>query len=201
MKKLVISILMLTAGAACAMAQVSVGAGFLSQTSKTTISNSSSSDNYNGFYAGADFAYGLGHNISVVPGLYYGYLTSKSDIAGIAEATTVCHNLMIPVNIRYTYPILNELDVFAYAGPVFNVGLAATTTGSIAGFTSEVDLYADNEFSRKRFDLGIDLGVGFDIANLIRINVGYTFGLLDLDKIDSSTTRNNTLNVGVAFLF
>ena len=192
---------MLTAGAVCAMAQASIGAGFLSQTSKTTISNSSSSDTYNGFYAGADFAYGLGHNISVVPGVYYGYLTSKSDIAGIAEATTVCHNLLIPVNVRYTLPILDQLDIFAYAGPVFNIGLAAKTTGSVAGFTSEIDLYGDNDYSLKRFNLGIDLGVGFDIAELIRLNVGYTFGLLDMDKLDSSTTKNNTFNVGVAFLF
>ena len=57
------------------------------------------------------------------------------NIAGfeLANGKTQSHYLMIPIDLRYSFHALDFLDVFALAGPRFNVGLASTTTVSALG--------------------------------------------------------------------
>ena len=78
MKKIIISLAIAIAAAVSANAQVSVGAGYLNQTNKTTVSNNSTTRALNGFYAGVDLGYGLGYGLSIVPGVYYGYVAGKN---------------------------------------------------------------------------------------------------------------------------
>ena len=78
MKKIFMVIALAAALCFTAKAQYSIGAGYLNQTSTTSVSNSSSSSSANGLYVGADAAYSLGSGFSVAPGLTYSYLSSKS---------------------------------------------------------------------------------------------------------------------------
>lgn len=207
MKKLILSLAIAAIAAGSAMAQVSVGAGYLNQTSKSSLSESSSSKgSSDGFYVGADFSCPIIAGLSVDPGVYYGFLTSSTDvnIAGfeLANGKTQSHYLMIPIDLRYSFHALDFLDVFALAGPRFNVGLASTTTVSALGDAVEqkVDNYGENS-SLQRFDFGLGVGIGFDLFQMVRIKVGYDWGLLDVNKTDAVTTNNSMLHAGVAFLF
>lgn len=207
MKKLILSLAIAAIAAGSAMAQVSVGAGYLNQTSKSSLSESSSSKgNSDGFYVGAAFSCPIIAGLSVDPGVYYGFLTSSTDvnIAGfeLANGKTQSHYLMIPIDLRYSFHALDFLDVFAMAGPRFNVGLASTTTVSALGDAVEqkVDNYGENS-SLQRFDFGLGVGIGFDLFQMVRIKVGYDWGLLDVNKTDAVTTNNSMLHAGVAFLF
>lgn len=207
MKKLILSLAIAAIAAGSAMAQVSVGAGYLNQTSKSSLSeNSSSKGNSDGFYVGATFSCPIIAGLSVDPGVYYGFLTSSTDvnIAGfeLANGKTQSHYLMIPIDLRYSFHALDFLDVFALAGPRFNVGLASTTTVSALGDAVEqkVDNYGENS-SLQRFDFGLGVGIGFDLFQMVRIKVGYDWGLLDVNKADAVTTNNSMLHAGVAFLF
>jgi len=197
MKKIFITIALIAAAATSAMAQISVGAGYLSNDLK----NGSTTNNFNGFYAGANVSYGLGSGFAVAPGLYYGYLTSDGSIAaGLLETKTNNHYLAIPVNFTYSLPVADVLDVFAYAGPWFNIGLASKTKGTLLGTSTEVDNYGDNG-SLNRFDVALGCGLGVEVADLVRVNFGYSWGLLDLDKADNSTTKSQGWHVGLAILF
>ena len=172
MKKIIISLAIAIAATVSASAQVSVGAGYLNQTNKTTVSNNSSSRALNGFYAGVDLGYGLGYGLSIVPGVYYGYISGKTTaLEGVAEANYVRHDIAIPVNVKYGIDILDALNVFAYAGPQFNIGLASTSTATVAGISKSINNFDENGAER-RFDLSIGVGLGFDVADLIRINLG-----------------------------
>ncbi len=201
MKKIIISLAIAIAAAVSASAQVSVGAGYLNQTNKTTVSNNSSSRALNGFYAGVDLGYGLGYGLSIVPGVYYGYIAGKTTaLEGVAEANYVRHDIAIPVNVKYGIDILDALNVFAYAGPQFNIGLASTSTATVAGISKSINNFDENGAER-RFDLSIGVGLGFDVADLIRINLGYNFGLLNRANSENVVTKANTLHVGLAVLF
>lgn len=207
MKKLILSLAIAAIAAGSAMAQVSVGAGYLNQTSKSSLSESNSSKgSSDGFYVGAAFSCPIIAGLSVDPGVYYGFLTSSTDvnIAGfeLANGKTQSHYLMIPIDLRYSFHALDFLDVFALAGPRFNVGLASTTTVSALGDAVEqkVDNYGENS-SLQRFDFGLGVGIGFDLFQMVRIKVGYDWGLLDVNKTDAVTTNNSMLHAGVAFLF
>lgn len=207
MKKLILSLAIAAIAAGSTMAQVSVGAGYLNQTSKSSLSESSSSKgSSDGFYVGAAFSCPIIAGLSVDPGVYYGFLTSSTDvnIAGfeLANGKTQSHYLMIPIDLRYSFHALDFLDVFALAGPRFNVGLASTTTVSALGDAVEqkVDNYGENS-SLQRFDFGLGVGIGFDLFQMVRIKVGYDWGLLDVNKTDAVTTNNSMLHAGVAFLF
>lgn len=201
MKKIIISLAIAIAAAVSASAQVSVGAGYLNQTNKTTVSNNSSSRALNGFYAGVDLGYGLGYGLSIVPGVYYGYISGKTTaLEGVAEANYVRHDIAIPVNVKYGIDILDALNVFAYAGPQFNIGLASTSTATVAGISKSINNFDENG-SERRFDLSIGVGLGFDVADLIRINLGYNFGLLNRANSENVVTKANTLHVGLAVLF
>lgn len=201
MKKIIISLAIAIAAAVSASAQVSVGAGYLNQTNKTTVSNNSSSRALNGFYAGVDLGYGLCYGLSIVPGVYYGYISGKTTaLEGVAEANYVRHDIAIPVNVKYGIDILDALNVFAYAGPQFNIGLASTSTATVAGISKSINNFDENGAER-RFDLSIGVGLGFDVADLIRINLGYNFGLLNRANSENVVTKANTLHVGLAVLF
>ena len=201
MKKIIISLAIAIAATVSASAQVSVGAGYLNQTNKTTVSNNSSSRALNGFYAGVDLGYGLGYGLSIVPGVYYGYISGKTTaLEGVAEDNYVRHDIAIPVNVKYGIDILDALNVFAYAGPQFNIGLASTSTATVAGISKSINNFDENGAER-RFDLSIGVGLGFDVADLIRINLGYNFGLLNRANSENVVTKANTLHVGLAVLF
>ena len=201
MKKIIISLAIAIAAAVSANAQVSVGAGYLNQTNKTTVSNNSTTRALNGFYAGVDLGYGLGYGLSIVPGVYYGSVAGKTTaIDGLAEANYVRHDIAIPVNVKYGIELLDVLDVFAYAGPQFNIGLASTSTASVAGISKSVNNFAEDG-SERRFDLSIGVGLGFDVAEILRINLGYNFGLLNRANSENIVTKANTLHVGLAVLF
>ena len=59
--------------------------------------------------------------------------------------------------------------------------------------------YNPDEVSGFAFGLGV--GIGFDLFQMVRIKVGYDWGLLDVNKTDAVTTNNSMLHAGVAFLF
>lgn len=200
MKKIILSIALVAVAASSAMAQISVGAGYLSATTTTKIADASTSGVSGGFYAGADAAYNLGLGFAIAPGLYYGYLSSNEDLYGVANSSTKSHYLSIPVNVQYSLPLLDELDVFAYAGPKFNIGLASKTTASVLDVSTEIDNYGENS-NLQRFDLALGVGLGVDIFDIVRVKFGYNWGLLDLNKSENITTNNSYWHVGAAFLF
>jgi hypothetical protein len=215
MKKIILTLALVAAAATSAMAQFSVGAGYLNQNVKSTYTSGSSTSTSNtgaqGFYVGADAAYNLGYGVSVVPGIYYGYLgnDSASSVAGLvgAEGSTKSHYIAVPVNFKYGIGLGDLLNVFAYAGPQFELGVSSKTTYTAVvlgqSASSTVDNYSGDDSHLNRFNISLGAGIGVDVAEMVRVNFGYHYGLLNMYKgSDSNYKINNSYwSVGAAFLF
>ena len=201
MKKIILTFALIAAAATGAMAQIEVGAGYLNQTSKYSWSSSSTDATSSGFYAGAGVDYELGTGLSVVPGIYYGYVSSESSLL-LANSTTKNHYVAVPVNFKYSIAPVDMLKVFAYAGPRFELGVSSKSTASALGASTTLDNYGDNG-SLKRFNISLGAGLGVDVSELVRVSGGYSLGLLNMlkDGDDNTSIKTSYWHIGASLLF
>ena len=116
-----------------ASAQIGVGLGYNLLTTTATMADESEDDSLNGFYLEATYDFNfLNKNwgsLGLQPGVRYTFAgESESDeVAGVkAKASFTEHYLDVPVNVKYAYDIIpTTLKVYAFAGPVFSLGLAS----------------------------------------------------------------------------
>lgn len=201
MKKIILTFALIAAAATGAMAQIEVGAGYLNQTAKYSWSSSSTDATSSGFYAGAGVDYELGTGLSVVPGIYYGYVSSESSLL-LANSTTKNHYVAVPVNFKYSIAPVDMLKVFAYAGPRFELGVSSKSTASALGASTTLDNYGDNG-SLKRFNISLGAGLGVDVSEIVRVSGGYSLGLLNMlkDGDDNTSIKTSYWHIGASLLF
>ena len=201
MKKIILTFALIATAATGAMAQIEVGAGYLNQTARYSWSSSSTDATSSGFYAGAGVDYELGTGLSVVPGIYYGYVSSESSLL-LANSTTKNHYVAVPVNFKYSIAPVDMLKVFAYAGPRFELGVSSKSTASALGASTTLDNYGDNG-SLKRFNISLGAGLGVDVSELVRVSGGYSLGLLNMlkDGDDNTSIKTSYWHIGASLLF
>ena len=194
-----------------AVAQVSIGAGYVNSADRVKTSNTETQvNNANGFYGGLGFTLPIAGDLSVTPGVYYTYLTSgtaNSVGGGILSwaGTTKEHYINVPVRLEYGAEILPNFRLFFFGGPTFSAGLASKTTltGSVLGFSANtvIDNYKDTD-NYGRYDILLGGGMGVDLAKRIRVTAGYDFGMLNrYTNSDNIVRHRNQLHAGVALLF
>ena len=192
-----------------AFAQMSVNAGYLNSTQSFANSNSKSI-NSNGAYAGVSFNIPLAGGFAVAPGVYYSMITNKSGGAGTilgipasASSTFMEHAVNVPVYFNYGMDLARDTNIFLYAGPTVQYGLASTlkydaNVLGISGSTTS-DNYKNTNYNRMNVYLGG--GIGFHVS-AIQITVGYDYGMMNLYKGDNATkTHRSNLKLGVGFVF
>ena len=195
--------------ATSAFAQLSVGAGYLSNTQKYSYTSGSSTTTTptttSGFYAGADYGFDLGQGLGLSAGLKGAFLFGKDTASLLGVSTTSKSTeiyLAVPVLVNYNYAITNDFKVFAYAGPSFAFGLSSKskTTNNVNDDVTTTDHYGDDsKYGRTNLFLGA--GVGVDLLNMIRIKAGYDIGLLNRSSADNTKINDAQWSVGVAYLF
>jgi len=160
---------------------------------------------------GYDINEGVGFGIST--GLYYSYLAGKVTLPGfsIISGDMVEHALNIPVKAGYSVPVGSGLKGFLNVGPTFVCGLSSKIK-PLGVDLLETDLYKHEYLGR--FDIMVGGAIGAELNDMIRISVGYDFGMLDQfgaglkGKNDDGSTKDsalklnrNRLTVGLAFMF
>ena len=216
MKKIISTILaasMMLLGTS-AFAQVSVGAGYLNETNKAKIGDSSTNMGaLNGFYAGLGYDINEGAGFGISTGLYYSFLTGDVSLPSFSfiSGEMTEHALNIPVKAGFSVPLSDGFKGFLNVGPTFVCGLAS----SIKPFGADLlktDIYKHEYLGR--FDIMVGGSIGADINDLIRVSLGYDLGMLDQfgagikGKNEDGTTKDrnyslnrNRLTVGLSFLF
>lgn len=215
MKKFILSIALVAAAATTAFAQIeglSVGAGYTTSTMKVTATSGSTTNTdtqeFGGFYAGASYTVlTLGPGIGITPGLYFSSVSYKKDkdILGGVESGSESY-LNLPINFSYKLDLVpGTLAIAPYVGPTFSLGLASKVKYENGSTTNTTDLYGDDS-DYSKFNIAIGGGLALDIVDMIRVTVGYNYGLLnrytgDQDPVKYNYNNNTGFNFGVAYLF
>ena len=207
MRKVILSIIAL-AMAATAFGQfpkgLSVGAGYTTgdKTFKTPGFDKQTL-NMGGFYVGASYNLAIGESgLGLEPGLYL--RIDKADAgAYLAPGVDLKEtSLDVPVFVNYAIPVTDILKITPYLGPSFMYNF----TAKFVADDDELDLYKEDkangvESTYSHINLFVGGGVALDIADIIRVSVGYDLGLLNRSTDDDSTIKENRLHFGVAYLF
>ncbi len=203
-----------------AFAQLSAGAGYINATEKSIHKTDNKTDTYttglNGFYVGAQYdmpvpaVNGLGLNAGVYAnflfanehsdGVTISFLNINNAGAGTSKYSDI--SLNIPINATYGFDISRDTKVFAYAGPIFQLGLSNTNkwVPDSGNNSSETDNFAGNNPNRNRFNLLIGGGIGAQVAG-IRIVLGVDQSLLNYLTADNYTGSRFQLKLGVGYAF
>ena len=186
-----------------AFAQMSVNAGYLNSTLKT----SNTADNANGAYAGVSFNIPVAGGLAIAPGVYYSMLTSK-ETASLGSIFTGSGTFMeqavnVPVYLNYGIDLARDTKVFLFGGPTLQYGLASTVKydANVAGVSGSTthNNYKNENFNRMNVYLGG--GMGFQVSAL-QITVGYDYGMMNQYKGDNATQcHRSNLKLGVGFVF
>jgi hypothetical protein len=217
MKKIIASIFaaaMLLVGTE-AFAQLVPGAGYLLSIEKSKSEKQSlDAVKHNGFYVGASYNIPLTGGLGVAPGLYADMLFYNG-AATFAQLITFSEHytelaINLPVNLNYRFEISDNASIWAFAGPVFQLGLVARSTyngridyGPIHINEGEAfNHYNSENGDMNRFNIYMGGGLGFQVGDLL-FSVGYDHNLLNVDKSSAEgwKTNRNQIKIGINFAF
>ncbi|MBR5384638.1 MAG: outer membrane beta-barrel protein [Bacteroidales bacterium] len=172
----------------------SVTAGYLNVREEMSLSYSgdsfSETTGLNGFFAGVGYEMTIGgvENLSALGQLVYAYCGNKEN--GISGSY---HNVNVPIRVKYTFDVSDQIGIFAYAGPVASIGLIAKNKEG----GQSVSLYKDDLL--KRFDVKIGAGIGVEVNEMFSVYCGYDKGLLNLMKSDVLKIHTDFITVGISY--
>ena len=185
-----------------AIAQPSIGAGYLSSTETFKSGNSSSTDKtpMNGFYVGLSYTLPIVGGLNFTPGVYYGYATRDNVVDAIITKINAGKRkdmyINVPLHFSYGLDLTDALRLFVYGGPSASIGVSSKT---VSGNTT-IDRYGENS-NLQRFDIMLGAGAGLEFNEMIRFQVGYDWGMLNRYNTNNYSVHRNQLTAGVAFLF
>ena len=208
MKRIILTLILVATAATSAFAQFGVGAGFAQNTL-----NSNDADKpllTNGLYVEGSYTMAIAGGLSFVPGLRYTFL-GTSDASNINiedfdladfEASITQQYISVPLMLQYCFT-LGEFRAFAFAGPTIEFGLASdlSVSGNIAGigFGDSISLFGeDGIFTRT--DVAVTGGAGVQIHKFF-LKASYDFGLLNRSMEKGINLNEQTLRIGLGFLF
>lgn len=207
-----------------ANAQIIFNAGYLHATENhsktTTLAGTTTTEKgtnlLDGFYAGAKYRFkldGVTEGLSIAPGANFSFLFGKEagipDALDNAKTTDVAVN--VPVHVQYLLEITPDFRFEFWAGPTASVGIYNRTIMGDENPTRIYNLYKEIPTSannlgaaippRNRFNLYLGLGAGVEVAELIHINVGYDFGVLNLTTDPQGKITRGQLRIGLGYNF
>ena len=144
-----------------------------------------------GFKLGGGFEYAFTDTWSLQPSLY---LTSKG--AKKDELTINAYYLELPVMAAARFNVADNTNLVINAGPYLAFGLG----GKAKDDNFDLKLFKSDEGDWKRFDLGIQYGIGLELSDRYLINLTGQNGFISpVDGGDDP--KNMTFTIGVGYRF
>ena len=154
-------------------------------------------ENIPGFYFGASYNLFFSplEGLSFEPGAYIiHYGKTFTYIDGLAEKAYRANYIHIPLNIKYTYEVGDDLSLGVFTGPRFNTGLGGNMFSK--GETFPALRWMDAQWG---------LGIALTYAEAVQLRLGYDYGLTravrDRGGNKNQKVHRNSILFGVAFLF
>ncbi|NDW13568.1 PorT family protein [Bacteroides sp. 214] len=200
MKKLLLSALLSILFVGGAFAQEGTRWGIVGGMNVSNF-NISGFDSRIGFNLGARAEFSLSKSVE---GLYLdaaALLSLKGaeiDGGSLAKFTVNPYYLEIPIHLGYKYAVNDDFSIFGSAGPYLGFGLFGKAKVKAEGESMKEDVFGDDGF--KRFDFGLGLKAGFEIAKKYRFAFGYDFGLIEADD-ENLGIKNRNFSISFAYMF
>ena len=196
-----------------ANAQVGVGIGYNLLNTTQTLGDESDDESLNGFYIEATYDFNFMEkdwgSLGLQPGIRYtfGGETESDEVLGITTRASLAeHYLDVPVNVKYAYDAIpSKLDVYAFAGPVFSLGLSSALSASVNEEIVKTNNYKDTDYGR--FDIKFGIGAGVTVVEKLNVKLGYNIGMLNrytgeqISKDLKYKTHTGVFYLGVGFNF
>ena len=224
MKKLIVIAAALLIGIQ-ANAQLIFNGGYLHATENSTFTDKlptgdvtvTGQDMLDGFYAGAKYRIGLDsitEGLSLAPGANVSFLFGRHaqiDALDPLDNKAIMNQiaLNVPLHVQYLFEITPDFKLEAWAGPTFQLGLYDRV---IDNDDNPTMIY--NQFkaipatvasraieARNLINLYLGLGLGVEVSELIHINVGYDFGVLNLSTDPTAKVYRSLLRIGLGYNF
>ena len=202
-----------------ANAQLIFNGGYLHATEQTSISEAgntvSGTDLLDGLYAGAKYRFGLDgitEGLSIAPGANLSFLYGRHnaiDSKDLVDDKAFLNQiaLNVPVHVQYLFEITPDFKLEAWAGPTMQLGLydRAIDNGEnptlIYNNFKEIPRLTGKLGARSLFNLYLGLGAGVEISELVHVNVGYDFGLLNISTDPNAKVTRGLLRIGFGYNF
>lgn len=184
----------------------------LANITKTTEGQTEDNNMLTTFNAGILGRFGLSKVVDLESGLLFTgrgskaetYFTSGSTTDNYVKTKFNPYYIEVPLNLVVRVPVKSTNGLFFHAGPYAAIGVAgkSTTDQKLLGISShsenDIEFSNDDPFTSanedaayyklKRFDLGLNIGGGFDLGKLLlKVNYGYGFS-----KINSTESNNSS---------
>ena len=186
MKKIIITLALAAAAAFGANAQIGAGLGYA-----TKVHGGDADLSLGGLYVGANYNYEIANGLAVAPGIDFAMYSTEKNNVKYKE-----NYIGIPVLFNYGIEVADGFKLVPFAGPTFSLGLSSkSTSGSVT-----IDNYDANDDYGK-FDILIGGGVALDVMEMIRVSIGYNYGLLDRNANGKLKDTCSGVHFGVAYLF
>jgi len=173
-------------------------------TTATGAKESGSTATNAGFRGGVNVGFGIGNNLSIQPGLFFTMKGGSKEVGGVT-ADTRFNYLELPVNVVYYFGD-NQSGFFLSAGGYGAMLLSAKAELSGGGQSGTIDYKIGGDESKddfRRWDIGVQGGVGYQLRNGLMVRAQYHAGLTNIEHHNQSdnSTRNGMLTIGLGYKF
>lgn len=116
--------------------------------------------------------------------------------------------LDLPLNLNGTYPVSDKFILHGNLGAYIGMGLNGNVTremdvdGGTLKDKSKIDWGSDDSDDLKRFDFGLNFGVGVERARFI-LGANYGLGLVNLlpTEVNGSRASNRAFGISLGYMF
>ena len=189
MKKLLLTILLgcfALVGFSQARFDVKVGM------SMTNVTANDETDMKVGYALGVGMDYAFNENWAFQPGIMF---TGKGYKVGDVKAKA--HYLDIPLLAAYKMPVADDVKFVINAGPYLAFGIGGKNKWDDEGISISTDYFGDD--GAKRFDLGLQYGVGAEFSDCILLNLTGQYGFIS--PFEHSDSKNLAFFITLGYRF
>lgn len=162
-----------------------------------------------GFQAGVTVEYALSEGFFLQSGLEFTTKGAKSNMMvvqdGISTKVKSTFNpmyLQLPVHAAYKVNVAENIKIVFNAGPYIAYGVGgkikAETKVDNVKVSADENIFSKDNF--KRFDVGLGGGVGAEFGK-IGVNLGYDFGLANINQNNGGKVRNQNAYLTLGYKF
>jgi hypothetical protein len=154
-----------------------------------------------GYCAGGFYTINIIKEFAIQPEILFstkGAKTTYTRWGSIYHSSLNFSYLEIPILAKFTMPTLSDFKPFIIAGPSIAIKLSSKekVKGERSSWKEDID-------SLKVVDFGLIFGAGFDLVQMITVDVRYNLGLTNTIKnmAEESNFKNRVFSVTVGFSF